>query len=190
MTAPTILTLPGWQGSGPEHWQTRWEARHGDQRVQQHDWMRPLRGDWTARLEDVVLAQSDASGAPVLLAAHSLGCILTAWWAAHTRHADRVAGALLVAPPDIERDDLRQQIPGWAPPARQHLPFPAILVASSDDPFGGLESASRLASDWGAEFHAIGPRGHINADSGLGDWDEGRALLMTLAANKPMGKPR
>lgn len=190
MTAPTILTLPGWQGSGPAHWQTRWEARYGDQRVEQHDWMRPLRGDWTARLEDVVLAQSDASGAPVLLAAHSLGCILAAWWAAHTRHADRVAGALLVAPPDIERDDLRQQIPGWAPPARQRLPFPAILVASSDDPFGSLESASRLASDWGAEFHAIGPRGHINADSGLGDWDEGRALLMTLAANRPTDEAR
>ena len=75
MSAPTILTLPGWQGSGPEHWQTRWEARHGDQRVQQHDWMRPLRGDWTARLQDVVLARPG----PVVLAAHSLGCLLAAW---------------------------------------------------------------------------------------------------------------
>ena len=183
MSEPTVLILPGWQGSGPGHWQTRWEARHGDQRVEQHDWMRPLRGDWTARLEDVVLAQSDARGAPVLLAAHSLGCILTAWWAAHTRHSDRVAGALLVAPPDIEREDNVQQNPGWSPPARRRLPYPAILVASSDDPFGSLASASRLAGDWGAVFHAIGPRGHVNADSGLGDWDEGRALLKSLVSD-------
>ena len=39
-----VLTLPGWQGSGPEHWQSRWEALHGFIRVEQHDWMRPLRG--------------------------------------------------------------------------------------------------------------------------------------------------
>ena len=184
MSAPTILTLPGWQGSGPGHWQSRWEQRHGCPRVEQHDWMHPLRGDWTARLEEVVLAHTAAPAAPagpLLLAAHSLGCLLTAWWAAHSRHAGRVAGALLVAPPDIEREDNRQQIPGWAPPARQRLPFPAVLVASSDDPFGSLASASRLASDWGAEFLNLGPLGHINADSGLGDWDAGHALLLGLA---------
>ena len=181
MSAPTVLTLPGWQGSGPEHWQTRWEQRYGYQRVEQHDWQRPLRGDWTARLEEVVLAHAAENTGPILLAAHSLGCILTAWWAAHSRHAHHVAGALLVAPPDIERDDNRQQIPGWSPPARQRLPFPAVLVASSDDPFGSAESASRLAVEWGADFLNLGPQGHINADSGLGDWDAGHALLLGLA---------
>ena len=176
MKPATILLLPGWQNSGPDHWQSRWEARHGDLRVEQHDWMRPLRGDWSARLEETV---ADAEG-PVVLAAHSLGCILTAWWAAHSRHTQRVAGALLVAPPDIERDDNRQQIPGWAPVARQRLPFRSILVASSDDPFGSLEGASRLAADWGADFVSLGPKGHINADSGLGDWEEGHVLLLSL----------
>lgn len=170
------LLLPGWQNSGPDHWQSRWEALHGYHRVEQHDWMRPLRGDWSARLEETV---ADADG-PVLLVAHSLGCILTAWWAAHSRHTQRVAGALLVAPPDIERDDNRQQIPGWAPVARQRLPFRSILVASSDDPFGSLEGASRLAADWGADFVSLGPKGHINADSGLGDWEEGHVLLLSL----------
>ena len=177
MTAPVVLTLPGWQGSGPDHWQSRWEALHGYTRVEQHDWLRPLRGDWTARLDEVVQQQDR----PVLLAAHSLGCLLTAWWAAQSRHTHRVAGALLVAPPEIERDDLRQQIPGWAPPARARLPFAGIVVASSDDAYGSFESASRLAADWGATFYNIGPRGHINAESGLGDWDEGLALLRSLA---------
>ena len=94
MKASNILLLPGWQNSGPDHWQSRWETAHGYQRVEQHDWMRPLRGDWSVRLEETV---ADADG-PVVLAAHSLGCILTAWWAAHTRHAAKVRGALLVAP--------------------------------------------------------------------------------------------
>ena len=178
MARPEVLILPGWLSSGPGHWQTRWEQLHRYTRVEQHDWQRPLRGDWSARLEEVVLARPG----PVLLAAHSLGCLLTAWWAAHSRHANRVVGALLVAPPEIERDDLRQQIAGWAPPSRQPLSFPAIVVASSDDPYGDLAYAGGLAADWGAAFYNVGPRGHLNADSGLGDWPEGHALLQSLTS--------
>lgn len=176
MTSPRILLLPGWQGSGPEHWQSAWEHRHSDLRVQQHDWQRPLRGDWSARLQEVVLEQAG----PVVLVAHSLGCILAAWWAAHSPLAARVQAALLVAPPDVERADLGAQIPGWAPIARQRLPFSACVVASEDDPFCALARAQALAQDWGARWHDAGARGHLNAASGLGDWPEGRALLHTL----------
>lgn len=177
MKSSTILLLPGWQNSGPGHWQTAWESLHGDRRVEQHDWVRPLRGDWSARLEDVV---ADAPG-PVVLAAHSLGCILTAWWAAHTRHAHKVRGALLVAPGDVERPDLAAQIPGWAPIARQALPFPAVLVGSRNDPYCSFERAQAMAADWGARCIDYGERGHINAESGLGTWPEGRAMLQSLA---------
>ena len=174
MNSSTVLLLPGWQNSGPGHWQTEWERVHGEQRVQQHDWMRPLRGDWSARLEEVV---ADAPG-PVVLAAHSLGCILTAWWAAHTRHAHKVRGALLVAPGDVERPDLAAQIPGWSPIARQALPFPAVLVGSRNDPYCSFERARAMAAEWGARCIDHGERGHINAESGLGAWPEGRALLL------------
>jgi hypothetical protein len=138
--------------------------------------MRPLRGDWIARLEDVIL-QGDA---PVVLVAHSLGCIQAAAWAEHSRNTHRVKAALLVAPPEAERDDLRQMLPGWAPIVRRPLPFPSVLVASSDDPYGSLEHASALAAQWRSTLHAIGPCGHINADSGLGDWPAGRRLLQEL----------
>ena len=173
---PRVLLLPGWQNSGPGHWQTRWEALHGDLRVEQHDWMRPLRGDWSAQLEEEVLA----APAPVLLAAHSLGCILVAAWAAHSRHTHKVVGALLVAPGDVERDDLRQQIPGWAPIVRQRLPFAATLVGSTNDPYCEAGRAQGLARDWGAHYIELGPCGHINAESGLGDWPQGRAWLLEL----------
>ena len=92
MTDPHILLLPGWKNSDAGHWQSRWEALYRDRRVEQHEWLRPLRGDWSARLEDEVLA---APG-PVVFAAHSLGCILVAAWAAHSRNTHRVRGALLV----------------------------------------------------------------------------------------------
>lgn len=178
--APRILLLPGWQNSGPGHWQTRWESVHGDHRVEQHEWMRPLRGDWSIRLEEEVLA----SPGPVVLAAHSLGCILVAAWASHSRNTHKVRGALLVAPGDLERDDLRQQIPGWAPIVRQPLSFPAVLIAANDDPYCEAAWSRQLASDWGARFVDAGARGHLNAESGLGDWPEGRSLLNEISKEK------
>jgi predicted alpha/beta hydrolase family esterase len=177
MTLSNVLLLPGWQNSGPDHWQSRWETLHGYRRVEQHDWMRPLRGDWTAQLEAVVRDAPE----PVVIAAHSLGCILTAWWAAHTGCEHKVRGALLVAPGDVEREDLRQQIPGWAPIARQRLPFPSLLVASSNDPYCSLARAQGLAADWGAQCIDYGARGHVNAETGLGDWSEGHGWLQQVA---------
>ncbi|MCU0925677.1 MAG: alpha/beta hydrolase [Hydrogenophaga sp.] len=178
MKLENVLILPGWQNSGPDHWQSRWEALHGYRRVDQHDWMTPKRGDWIARLEDVILG----CDGPVLLVAHSLGCILTAAWAGVSRSTDRVQGALLVAPGDPERDELRIVLPSWAPIARQRLPFPSVLVGSRDDPYCDFAKAQSLAQSWGSRLIDFGERGHINAESGLSDWPEGAALLNELGA--------
>jgi uncharacterized protein len=171
-----VLLLPGWLDSGPAHWQSRWEAVHADTRVQQSDWLWPKRGDWMARLEEVLLEEER----PALLAAHSLGCQLVAAWAAHSRHTARVQAALLVAPPDLEREDMPPNLLPWRPIVRQRLPFAATLVTSSDDPFCAPERSAQMAREWGAERVEIGARGHINGDSGLGDWPEGRSLLDSL----------
>jgi predicted alpha/beta hydrolase family esterase len=172
-TDTTVLILPGWQNSGPDHWQSRWEVVYGDQRVQQHDWMQPLRGDWMAQLEEAVLV---ARG-PVVLAAHSLGCLLTAAWAQHSRNTHRVVGALLVAPGDAEREEFRAPLRSWSPIVLQRLPFASTLLGSHDDPYCAFERAQQLANAWGSAFVDYGNKGHINAESGLGEWPEGRALL-------------
>jgi predicted alpha/beta hydrolase family esterase len=175
-----VLLLPGWQNSGPNHWQSHWEAQHGYRRVDQHDWMTPKRGDWMARLEEVVLGCEG----PVVLVAHSLGCVLTGAWAAHSRNSHRVHAALLVAPPDAERDDVRDVLPSWAPIPLNRLPFPSVLVASRDDPFAAFARAQTLAAAWGSRFVDLGERGHINAESGLGDWPQGLAWLNELITTK------
>jgi predicted alpha/beta hydrolase family esterase len=172
----TVLLLPGWQNSGPAHWQSLWEREYGYLRVQEHDWERPLRGDWIIQLEEAVLAHPD----PIYLVAHSLGCIQIAAWAAHSRNVNRVHGALLVAPPDVEREEFRPLLASWSPIVRKLLPFAAILVASSNDPFCAFTRAQSLATDWGAEFKDIGPVGHINADSGLGHWPQAHEWLLQL----------
>jgi predicted alpha/beta hydrolase family esterase len=112
--------------------------------------------------------------------AHSLACHLVAAWAAHSRHTALVAGALLVAPPDLDRDDVPPQVCAWRPVARARLPFASRLVCSDDDPFAAVDWSRQLAADWGSRLHNVGARGHVNADSGLGDWPEGLALLRGL----------
>lgn len=171
-----VLILPGWQNSGPGHWQSQWEAAQGFVRVQQHDWMRPLRGDWLIQLEEAVLACTR----PVVLVAHSLGCIQVAAWASHSRVTSRVRGALLVAPGDVEQADLRPQLPTWQPVPMARLPFRSTLVGSQNDPFCSLVRAQAFAAAWGSQWVNLGDAGHINADSGLGDWPAGQALLAAL----------
>ena len=175
-----VLILPGWQNSGPAHWQSRWEELYGFTRVQQHDWMQPLRGDWMAQLEEAVLATTG----PVYLVAHSMGCMLTAAWAAHSQNSHRVQGALLVAPGDPEREELRSALKSWSPIVRQRLPFRSVLLGSRDDPYCSYERAQGFAADWGSEFVDYGHCGHINADSGLLDWPHGLAQLHQLMETK------
>ena len=179
MKPSNVLVLPGWQNSGPGHWQSLWEAEHGYQLVEHHDWMQPLRGDWIARLEDVVLD----SDAPAVLVAHSLGCILVAAWAAHSRNTHRVRAALLVAPPDVDREEVRQMLTSWAPVPLNKLPFPSMVLASSRDPYCRPERALEFAAAWGAEFVDAGPLGHLNADSGLGDWPQAHEKLQMLMSS-------
>lgn len=175
-TAPTVLVLPGWQNSGPAHWQSRWEALYGYTRVQQHDWMQPLRGDWMMQLEEAVLA----APTPVVLVAHSLGCMLTAAWAQHSHNTHKVQAAFLVAPGDPEREELRAALKSWWPVVMDKLPFAAELLGSHDDPYCSFARAQQLATAWGAEFVDYGHAGHINADTGLGDWADGQSRLQAL----------
>ena len=115
-----------------------------------------------------------------MLVAHSLGCHLVAAWAAHTQHTARVRAALLVAPADPQRDDAPPNLYNWRPIVRQRLPFASLLVASSNDPWCSLTEAAARAADWGSAWCLLGAHGHINGDSGLGDWDAGHALLKSL----------
>jgi len=180
MPAPRILLLPGWLNSDPDHWQSLWERNFGYQRVEQSDWQWPRRGDWMARLDEVLIADER----PAVLVAHSLGCQLVASWAGHSQHTGRVVGALLVAPPDTERDDMPPQLHNWRPLHHEHgrrkLPFPSVAVISSNDPFCALERATQMAADWGSSVVIAGQHGHLNTDSNLGDWPEGQALLAQL----------
>lgn len=172
-----VLILPGIGNSGPEHWQSRWETSYPSfMRVEQRDWEHPVRDEWLDVLEKTVARV----GSNTVLVAHSLACVLVAHWAVKTNL--RIKGALLVALPDPEGPHFPTEAVGFSPLPLKPLTFPSIVVASINDPYGSAEFARSAASAWGSRFVNIGPAGHINSKSGLGEWNEGFLLLQQLAA--------
>jgi hypothetical protein len=173
-----VLIVPGLGGSGADHWQTHLELSFpGSTRIQQDDWDRPVLSAWLARLDECV---QDRPGS--ILVAHSLGCILVAHLAAR-RPTLPIAAAVLVAPADVEscRDTL-STTQSFTPIPRDALPFRAVVVASTNDPFMDYDRAREFSRAWKADLINLGASGHINVASGHGRWRVGEAIIRSLAA--------
>ncbi|MCX7257721.1 MAG: alpha/beta fold hydrolase [Polaromonas sp.] len=173
MTSARLIIVPGWRDSGPGHWQSLWaEQLPGALRVQQDDWITPNRAAWVESIARTILAQDG----PVVVVAHSLGCIATVHLPPEA--AARIQGALLVAPADPERLAV---LSDFAPVPFQKLPYRHLLVVSSNDPYCPARLAGAYARAWGSEFVRLPDVGHINTESGHGEWPLGLALLQSLA---------
>jgi len=182
MKQPRVVFVPGLRDRMPEHWQERLsEQLPGSTLVP------PLTEDklnLAARVEALDRTVQAAAG-PVLLVAHSAGNVIVAHWAA--RHRRALAGALLVAPIDIESplpagaptmEQLRAQ--GWLPVPREPFAFPSTVAASANDPLGPPDRIAELARAWGSRLVQLGPVGHLVPASGHGDWPEGLRLIQSL----------
>jgi predicted alpha/beta hydrolase family esterase len=164
-----ILIVPGWTGSGPDHWQSRWQDKLSTaRRVAQADWDVPERQCWAA----AVRAEVEASARPVVLVAHSCGVSAVAH-AAASLPPGRVAGAFLVAPPSEAATRAEPALASFAPYPSEPLPFSSVLVASRTDPYCLFSEAEALARRWRASLVDAGDAGHLNTASGHGPWPEG-----------------
>ncbi|WP_343729011.1 alpha/beta hydrolase [Duganella sp.] len=165
-----VLIAPGLHNSGPDHWQSRWQRLYpAFERVQQDDWKQPDLARWSARVD----ALRGADERPTLIVAHSFGALATVHSVA--RKPDHVVGVLLVAPADPDKFKVAALLP------QQALPVPSIMVGSTNDPWMAAPRAELWARRWHSRFINGGPLGHINAESGLGDWPEGLETLYFLA---------
>lgn len=185
-----ILIVPGWGNSDDDHWQSRWARNmRTARRVEQDDWLHPDRERWVAR----IVAAVEAATQPAMLVGHSLG-VAAILHAAPLVKRERVAGAFLISPSDLDamdqwpRDDgqdWRAIAGSFAPMPAAQLPFPAKVIASSTDAFVSIERAQALGAAWGADVSILANAGHINTTSGHGPWPEGLlsfgAFLKTLS---------
>lgn len=180
----TVLIVPGLRDHVAQHWQTLLAAQWpGCASV-------PPMGrehvDCRTRVEAVEAAVAEIDG-PVILVAHSGGCLTVAHWARRSARVHRVRGALLATPPDFDsplpegypdREALRAA--GWFPVPRQPLPFPSLVAFSRNDPLGRTERVRDLARGWGSRTRDLGEVGHLNPASGYGPWPLAQDLIAEL----------
>jgi uncharacterized protein len=183
VSKPTVLIVPGLRDAVARHWQTLLIARLP--RVRAVPPMGRVDLDCTARVAAIERAAQAVHG-PLVIVAHSGGCITLAHWARQTQRA--VLGALLATPPDFERpmpedyptmDALRAG--GWLPVPREPLPFASIVAASRNDPLGRFPRVAQLAQAWGSRLVDLGRVGHLNPASGFGDWPQAEDLIASLS---------
>lgn len=178
----TVLFVPGLRDHVENHWQT-----HAARAFPGSVTVAPLTQDRLSRAARVAAldAALHAIDGDVVLAAHSAGCLMVAHWAlAPTRP---IKAALLATPADVEHP-LPPGYPsfanlsanGWLPIPQARLPFPALVVASRNDPLARFERVAGMARDWGAELHDAGEVGHLNPPAGFGPWPDGHRLIEQL----------
>jgi predicted alpha/beta hydrolase family esterase len=188
MTEPTVLIVPGLRGALAQHWQTLLAARLPHVRSVAPIGRENL--DCASRVA-AVEREAQAIEGPLVIVAHSAGCIIVAHWALQTKRA--VRGALLATPPDFQSPipesyttikALRDA--GWLPVPRSRLPFRSIVAASRNDPLGRFNRVATLAIDWGANLVDVGKVGHLNLASGYGDWPQAEDFIAQLSALQPI----
>jgi len=181
----TTLLIPGLNGSAADHWQRHWEREKPQALlVEQEDWACPVVGDWQERLDE---ALSNTDGA--FLVAHSLGCLLVASYA-HRRQAERIKGALLVAPCSLAAvQRLHPCTVRFGDEPLDRLPFPTLVIGSLDDPYMSVEQLELHVARWGSELTTIGFAGHINIASGFGRWPEGYRFFAKMVENATSRPP-
>ena len=168
---PRLVTVPGLHGSEGAHWQT-WLERQlpRSRRVEQDDWDAPRLDVWAQSVADTVASVRG----PVILAAHSFGCLAAAHAIAQGLTGNAVAGVLFVAPASPDKFRF-----AGAFEARR-LAVPSVLIASMSDPWMPFDQAMRLASQLGSAFVNLGDSGHINTAAGFGPWPRAKYFVDTL----------
>jgi predicted alpha/beta hydrolase family esterase len=183
------VIIPGIGGSDEKHWQSLWESQWGTSavRIAPASWSRPDLRDWVAAVQTAYETASERAGqvdqdgqvALVALVAHSLGCWAAAQWLERVRPEG--VTAFLVAPPDPRGPAFpREAASTFLDVSARPLPCRSVMVASDDDPYCDPATSASFARGWRAQRPFVGRHGHINSDSGLGDWQAGRELLRTF----------
>lgn len=191
---PSILIVPGLRDAAAQHWQTLLEARLrvAGRAVAGVPPMGRDDLDCANKVAAIERAAQTVAG-PLVIVAHSAGCIMVAHWAQQTKRA--VAGALLAAPPDFETPMPEGyptlgalQAGGWLPVPRERFGFRSIVAASRNDPLARFVRVAELAHAWGSRLDDLGEVGHLNPAAGFGPWP-GAAHYVAALSVSPRATP-
>jgi predicted alpha/beta hydrolase family esterase len=170
----SFLILHGWQGSGPDHWQT-WLAQRlaaAGEHVrfpELPDPEYPDASEWAAAIR----SELDAMEPERTVVCHSLACLLWAREAATIAASGPVDRVLLVAPPCpvTPIPGVRDLYPTQLDPAAVARSARTTLVVGSDrDPYCPAGHERSFARPLSLPIEVLEGAGHINPESGFGPW--------------------
>jgi len=168
--AKKVLLLHGWGGSDSPHWQSCLAGELAKDYgkvsfLQFSDFDFPKLDVWKEELK----AELD-DFQPDIVVCHSLANTL--WFhLCNNETIPEVEKLFLVAPPAIntEINELDEFFPVKVP-TNLHAKN-SILVTSTNDPYLTQEEAKELQDTLQIPMKVLEDAGHINADSGFGQWD-------------------
>lgn len=173
-SVPTVI-VHGWEGSGPEHWQT-WLAAQLRTAGREVIWPdlpdsdHPRLEPWLTCLRDSLAGLPD-DGFDVV--AHSLGAVLWLHHIGTPNDSPRAARVALVSPPSPHTaiDEIATFFP---PPLDidtvRHAADGTVLVAGDDDPYTPEGIADAYARPLKIATTVVAGGGHLNDASGFGEW--------------------
>ena len=162
-----VLLLHGWGGSDYPHWQS-WLASEIAKEygvvnfLEFSDFDFPKLETWKIELKMAL-----KNFQPDIVICHSLANTL---WFHTVSEIENVDKLYLVAPPSFTCDieELQEFFPLEMP--KQTSAKEAILVASTNDPYMTLDEAKQVENSLNIPMKVLENAGHINADSGFGEW--------------------
>lgn len=164
-----VLLLHGWGGSDYPHWQS-WLAGEiaRDYGTVSFPLLEnphfPTKARWMQQIKEILKEQK-----PDTVICHSMAGTL--WF--HLCNEAEIASVkrlLLVAPPrlDVKLDTIKSFFPVAAPTDLHAEEI--LLVTSTNDPYLDVDEAKALQEVLDIPMMVIEGAGHINADSGYGEW--------------------
>ncbi len=173
-TVPVVI-LPGWGGSGPDHWQSWLAGRLAesgrDVRFPElPDIDHPKLPAWLAAFK-TTLADLPPDGFDVVC--HSLASVTWLHHAVDPGDSPRPARVALVAPPSPSTDI--PEIATFYPPpldidAVRRAADGTVLVAGDDDPYCPEGITEAYGRPLKIATTIVPGGGHLNAESGFGEW--------------------
>lgn len=164
-----VLLVHGWGGSDFPHWQS-WLAGEIAKEYGSVKFLRftnvdkPKLNLWRHELLEAL-----ESFKPDIVICHSLANTL--WFhLCNTTTLSEIQKLYLVAPPSLQCNipELKEFFPVQIP--IQLYAKKALLVSSTNDPYISIDEANILQKELAIEMKVLENAGHINAESGYGQW--------------------
>ena len=165
-----MLLLHGWGGSDFPHWQS-WLASEVAKEYGCVDFLRLPDFDYPDKKRWMEYASKEINEiAPDIVICHSLGNTLWFHMCNEGMIEKDIEHLLLVAPPSMQCSigELESFFP-VSPPKHLHAKK-ALLIVSDNDPYMDMQEALSLQNTLDIPMEILRDAGHINAESGYGEW--------------------